>query len=679
MNKIYLVIFLIIFLCYFTFSFSILEYITPRQIQISQTPKFPITTPNTTEIISNSFLPIKSSGKINLKETHYISLFYKSSSIIKNPTLKCSIPNHTFTPKELIKYFKYKGYKKCSADISNNIVIKNNTIEATCLNQKTPLIYIDNEDLSLLGGEIPKLEFKAMKSADLGNGEYVFIQCDDKEKYSFVINRLKDSVLKKIQEKSLLLSHGNSTKSLSVLLLIFDSVSRDSSKRNWPRTMNLLESRIDKEKFVVYDFDKAGAIGFDTRDNIIPVLFGHNKSYHNNYLQNAQLSSSMISQKHAEIQSYALWNYYSNLGYATLFIYDTVMDYLAKSTGRQISADYAFVNFWKAAKKTFGYSEFADSQRCIGENNAHYYSFNYTEQFFANYKGYNRFAYVHTLAAHEDSGNVETIDQDLPDFLNNLFNIHKDEDLVIYMMSDHGRGNPNLAFSQKGYFDHRHVMNYIILSKSLEKSYSLTENLQHNTHELLGRYDINFSLKSLAHLPYGGMNVQNKSQERKKYPIDVVDIFNEKIKTNRTCDDIGYTFNMCLCRDYEEIDINDQLDVEIANKIIEMSLEHIRENRNDREICKEPEVKSIDGVYKFSFKDEEDGWDTSFKANYKVQDMKEVNVSAIFTMRNRMNQLEIVPNRKFPFDYFMAKGIQVFMQIVDIQIDSECEEVYCVC
>lgn len=684
MNKIYLIVFLSIFLCYFVFCFSILEYITPSQIQALRTVKYSSPSipppPSLTEENFNLFLPPKSPYKGNPIATPYINLYYKPLNITKKPSpSKCSVPNHTFTPKELIQNFKYKGYGKCSADIPNNIIIKNNKIIATCLNEKIPYMYIDNEELSLLGGEVSKVKFEAMETADLGYGEYVFVQCDDKEKYAFVINRFKESVSKKAQEKRLEISHGNFTKPLSVLLLIFDSVSRDSAQRNWPRTMELLETKIDREKFSVYDFDKAGAIGLDTRDNIIPVLFGQNESYHNEYLEGIKLSPNMMNPKHAEIQSYALWNYYSKMGYTTLFIYDTVLDYLARSTGRHISADYAFVNFWKAAKRTFGYSEFIDNQRCIGTNNALYYSLNYTEQFFINYKGHNRFAYIHTLAAHEDSGNVETIDQDLPDFLNNLFHIHNDEDLLIYMMSDHGRGNPDLAFSQKGYFEHRLVMNYIILSKSLEKSYSIKKNLQHNTHELLGRYDINFSLKSLAHFPYGGMSKEDKSQERMKYFVDVVDIFNEKIKENRTCEEIGYKFDMCLCRDYEEIDVNNQDDVEIVNKIIEMSLGHIGKSRNEREACKEPEVKNVSQAYKFGFKSEEDGWDTSFKVSYEVQDGNKVYVSAIFALRYRMNTLKISPSHKFPFDYFTAKGNQVFLQIVDIQVDGECEETYCVC
>ncbi|OMJ95814.1 hypothetical protein SteCoe_708 [Stentor coeruleus] len=682
MNKIYLIAFLSIFLCYFIFCFSILECITPSEIQALKSSKFTskiaFTPPSAKEEPFNPFLPVKSSYKDDFFTTNYITLYYKSLNTTKNPSSKCSIPNHVFTPKELIQYFKYKGYGKCSANTLNNIIINNNKIKATCLNDKNPYMYIDNENISLLGGEVSKIKFEAIENADLGNGEYVFIQCDDKEKYAFVFNRFKESVSKKAQEKRLEIANGNFTRPLSVLLLIFDSVSRGSAQRNWPKTMELLESK-NQKKFTVFDFEKAGAIGLDTRDNIIPVLFGQSEKYHSEFLQDTKLSPSMISPKHAEIQSYALWNYYSNLGYTTLFIYDTVLDYLARSTGRQISADYAFVNFWKAAKRTFGYSEFADNQRCIGTNNALYYSFNYTEQFFINYKGHNRFAYIHTLAAHEDSGNVETIDQDLPDFLNNLFHIHNDEDLVIYMMSDHGRGDSNLAFSHKGYFDHRLVMNYVILSKSLEKSFAMTENLQHNTHELLGRYDINFSLKSLAHLPYGGMSIEDKNKERMKYYVDVVDIFNEKIKENRNCEDIGYTFDMCPCRDYENIDVNNQEDVEIVNKIIEMSLEHIGKSRNEREICMEPEIIKVNEVYKFSFKSEEDGWDTSFKVNYQVQDKNQVYVSAIFALRKRISLLKISPSHKFPFDYFVAKGNQVFLQIIDIQIDSECQEIYCVC
>ena len=93
------------------------------------------------------------------------------------------------------------------------------------------------------------------------------------------------------------------------------------------------------------------------------------------------------------------------------------------------------------ATKIYSYSEFAENQRCLGSENAHYYSMNHTYQFFNNYKEHNRFGYVHISAAHEDTGNVKTIDDDLLNFLIKMLELfdNKQEDLAIMLIGDHGR------------------------------------------------------------------------------------------------------------------------------------------------------------------------------------------------------------------------------------------------
>lgn len=690
-RKVVKVIFLLVIL-YFSFSFFILDF----------SQSFILTG---TENISGIFLTIEEKNQttnesaiqdksleLNLIEQNHMNATTLSQepkfSITTQKVLdfssmsQCQIPEHEFTQEEIKKYFKYKSYGSCPGKGLELNTIKDNILNSACRNGNIPKTFLDDGSRQLLGGTIPKINYQPESIRNLGIAEYAFIECDKNEKYAYVINRFKDSISLKAQTKRKELSQNNSTRPLSVLLLIIDSVSKGSAERNFPRTMDLLNKILLSDKFSVYNFDKAGALELSTRPNIIPILFGQSADYHDKYLKGIKPNNQNQNSKFAEIQENALWNYYSKLGYVTLFSFETVMDYLAQSTGRFITADYVLANFWKAAKKIFGFSEFSETQRCLGTENAFFYGLNYTAQFFKNYKDHNRFAYVHTMAAHENTGNVQTIDHDLPQFLKYMLELHnnKEEDLLIYLMSDHGRGQKNLFFSLKGYFDHRRVFNYIILNKELEKSLNSKEYLSHNQKQLLGRYDINLSLKSLAHHPYGGLSEKEKLDIKSKYIVhDAIDLFNQKIKPNRTCEDIGFTSEMCLCRDYDYINFDDSDEKIITNKIIEISLDYISSNIHSRTICAKPVFNKIISGSKFYLKFKHNGWDTNYRLEYTVQSGNIVYVSVSFATKKRVDKQKIAGINKLPFTYFDVGGTEVYLEIEEVLIRNSCGQTLCVC
>ncbi|OMJ78542.1 hypothetical protein SteCoe_21603 [Stentor coeruleus] len=631
----------------------------------------------TTNIVSNS--------KTNIISNSTTNIVLNPTSDYSSPS-QCRIPDHDFTQEEIKKYFKYNQYGSCPGKGLELNTIKDNVVISTCHNGNIPKTFIDDGSPQILGGTMSTIKYQSGSIRDLGNGEYIFIDCDKNEKYAYVINRFKDSISLKAQSKRKELSQNNSTRPLSVLLLIIDSVSKGSAERNFPRTMDLLNKNLLSfplnNKFSVYNFEKAGALELSTRPNIIPIIFGQSSDYHDNYLKGIKLNNYKQNQKFTEIQEYALWNYYSKLGYVTMFSFETVMDYLAQSTGRFITADYVLANFWRASKKIFGFSEFREAQRCFGTENALFYGLNYTAQFFKNYKNHNRFAYVHTMAAHENTGNVQTIDHDLPQFLEYILELHnnKEEDLLIYLMSDHGRGQKDLYFSLKGYFDHRQVINYIILNKELEKSLNSQENLSHNQKHLLGRYDINLSLKSLAHHPYGGLSEKEKLDIKNKYIVrDAIDLFNQKIKPDRTCEDIGFTSDMCLCRDYDDINFDNSEEKIITSKIIELSLNYILSNRHDTIKCAKPIFNEIVSGSKFYLKFKSNGWDTNYRLDFSVQGDNIVYVSANFATKKRVEKLKIAGVNKMPFTYFNVYETEVYLEIEEVIIRNTCEKILCVC
>lgn len=679
-----LVIFFILIL-YFVTSFFILEsyeIFSPQSVKSSYNPAAGYSSKwmiQSTDLSNTKFKSNHSYNTLNfINNTNTQPFIYNISNT------QCFIPYYDFTPEEIEVYFKYKSYGDCPGKDMNTI--ENNILHISCHNKKPPKSYIDDGSRQLLGGSTPSMKYQSGTTRNLGVGEYAIVDCGKNEKYAFVINKFKESASLKAQQIRQNLSQNQTTKPLSVLLLILDSVSRGSAKRNFPKTMEFLHKTLYEtqynNKFSVYDFDKSGTLGLSTRPNIIPILYGQNVSYHDMYFKDSKLSSSNLYPKYANLQENALWMYYSKLGYVTMFSFESILDYLPKSTGRVIYADHVLANFWKAAKKAFGYSEFSENQRCFGVNNAHYYSLNYTAQFFANYKGHNKFAYVHTLAAHESSGNVQTIDKDLGKFLKHILKLHtnNEEDLLVYLMSDHGRGEPTLIFSQKGYFDHRVTLNYIILNQELENSLGSQHTLKHNSKQLLSRYDINLSLKSLAHHPYGGMSQDDKASIKNSYTInEVVDIFHEKIRTDRTCGDIGVSSDMCLCRDYEEIDYENNEETIIIQKIVEISEGFLLSKINDRIICEKPRINEVIYGSKFYLKHKSDGWDSNYRLIYEVQNENNVYVSVNFATKERVEALKLKKNNELPNDYFFVGETHVFIQIEDVWVRNMCGKSLCVC
>lgn len=92
---------------------------------------------------------------------------------------------------------------------------------------------------------------------------------------------------------------------------------------------------------------------------------------------------------------------------------------------------------------------------------------------------------------------MRTLDEDLMMFLQKTFEMfdNEDEDFVMFLISDHGRAVEKMSFTVKGYLEAMVPMTYIIMNKELEDALNSQKVLQHNTERLIGRYDINLSLK----------------------------------------------------------------------------------------------------------------------------------------------------------------------------------------
>lgn len=311
-------------------------------------------------------------------------------------------------------------------------------VNITCQEEETPYIAVGlKRKEEKLGGEKVFLDWKIRPDGEeMGDREYVFGRCGRTWTEGLLVNWFNasaaaraDSTVRTLRERQGL--PGN-YRPLAVYMVMLDSVSRLHFNRSFPHTMRYLRNASQYEEVgEMYDFEVNNAAGGNTAPNMIPLLFGHSLSTHQSRLHNLTL---------ADLQESSLWKTYERAGFVTLLGYDSVWDYLSKYIGKDVATDHVVANFYKAAKKIFGYEDNLTKPRCFGCSNAHNYLLNYLSDYHSNYHGFNRFAYLHLSPGHEKTGLViRTADQDLLNFLEKMVqNAAKNpnEDMVL-MVKEH--------------------------------------------------------------------------------------------------------------------------------------------------------------------------------------------------------------------------------------------------
>ena len=77
------------------------------------------------------------------------------------------------------------------------------------------------------------------------------------------------------------------------------------------------------------------------------------------------------------------------------------------------------------------------------------------------YKGINKFSFVHVGATHEKTGTyLQLADKDLSDFLDAA--LKKDENTVVFLLGDHGSRYGKIAHSERGAVEVRLPMLFML-------------------------------------------------------------------------------------------------------------------------------------------------------------------------------------------------------------------------
>ncbi|OMJ88736.1 hypothetical protein SteCoe_9281 [Stentor coeruleus] len=410
---------------------------------------------------------------------------------------------------------------------------------------------------------------------------------------------------KKYAEEKMNYFNTTNTKPMTVVVFVVDSISRQGLFRCIPKTIEFLNYNvIDPEgkyskKFAMYEFPLSNSIQAFTVPNLVPLLYGISEDLAKEFLAEKDINKPEHANFFTELQyKFSLFEHYRQHGFVTMFLNDVVTDYLSKITGRVIITDHQASNFWKLGNKFFGYSDFNSKDQCIGSNLPHYFSLKYLKEYLHNYKGNNRFAYVHINTAHAGIGTrLNIADNDFIGFFNEVLREYKelDEDFTFLFIGDHGTSRGD--FLNIDGFAERVNPPYLLLSnKELVFRLKAHYNLEMNAFRLVSKYDWHKTLKMLAMAPYIDQPSEQYLNGKK---LDGTFMFQETIHENKTCDDAGITPKYCLSIKFIDIDPlsykqKDDLNYYIQNAITLINKVHQRNGCNTVTLSQVLRISKLD-------------------------------------------------------------------------------------
>ncbi|CAG9312109.1 unnamed protein product [Blepharisma stoltei] len=516
-----------------------------------------------------------SNQNFSLTHTNFSRLVESADEHLKtllepnDPPLRCLPEKFGYTRTTAKELFPDVDWPTCAKKIGEEKQIIyidpiENTLSMNCSNGKGWYSLGINPHEEMTGFQVYLEDLNEYKGAPitLKHGEeWAFGTCTEKKKTLFegatyslrrnqtAIERTQQK-MKEMQHKAKVAHNSTETKPLTVIILIIDSLSRRHFYRKLPKTIEYLNS-IDSSKFSLFDFKIHNVMGDNSLPNTYPVWTGKtllpqtSEERHENMVKKADL-----------IGAESIWHYLIERGWITLFDIEFCNNYMAYKTGRRIDTDHMTGVFWCAAERLSGYLDITETQRCIGNQNSHFYSLNNTIQFVNSYEGLNKWAHVTTEAGHEHTGSViSSLDDDLVWFLKKILQT-KDE-LVLFMMGDHGMRYGDWYKLLEGSIEHKLPMLITLASNSLlddiPNSY---DSLYHNSNRLMSKLDLHRTLKHLAHVPYY-RGYTKESPEYFEWDAETnksLSLLLDKIPNDRSCQDINIEPFYCSCLVFTKID-----------------------------------------------------------------------------------------------------------------------------
>lgn len=380
--------------------------------------------------------------------------------------------------------------------------------------------------------------------------EHIFVQCYDAigkvifvNFHTFIFD--KPAVEKRCNERFKERQDSKSVKeSLSILIIIIDSVSRLNAMRFMPKTVKYL-----METMNATDMAGFNKVGYGTFHNMIPALTG--KFYE-------ELPWSFEKPVIFDNFTY-VWNKYSDQGYRTYYAEDypfgALFDY--KKPGFQSSpADYynrhLFLSMYQQKLK-FTYNE----ENCILHKGQSNWVLDPAYDFLERFNSSPTFCFqLITRLTHDYLERTAGADQVYYDYFNKLNDNKLLENTMMVVMADHGMRFGDIRKWYIGLMEERLPMLYVTFPKWFGEKYPQhMMNFRTNSKRLTTHFDLHKTWLDV--LNFDGKIPQWKKSDR------AISFFSD-MPEDRSCADAAVDPHWCTCSSLESVSVNDKSVTEAA-------------------------------------------------------------------------------------------------------------------
>lgn len=367
---------------------------------------------------------------------------------------------------------------------------------------------------------------------------------------------------KKVLEKINNTEENNKT--LSVLLVGIDSISRLNLIRSLPKTHEFLKNNNWTE---LLGYNK---VADNTFPNVMALLTGLNES----------LAYSICNPKQIGYLDKCkfLWHNYSDFNYITAYSEDEALintfNYNKKGFVNP-PVDYYFRPYFMASEKLKIVKKDGMSY-CTGPETSGERVLNIAKDFAVTFKKNAKFGlfWMNTFS-HNDINSVSGMDEKLRNFLNDIKNEGVLDNTMVVFFSDHGMRFGKVRLTRSGWLEERLPFIFISLPQWFQENYSQEfANLQVNSRKLTSPYDLYMTLQDV--LVISG---KNHTMEPSTSCPHCRSLF-RAISTDRSCEEAGISQHWCTCRGYKYISPKNSMVIKAAHLILD-GVEKIKNTKRD--------------------------------------------------------------------------------------------------
>lgn len=374
-----------------------------------------------------------------------------------------------------------------------------------------------------------------------------------------VIN-MTPQIKKRIQENP---TQTNDSRTLSVLLVGIDSISRLNSIRQLPRTLKYLDINGWTE---LKGYNK---IADNTFPNLMALLTG---------LEGGAAYNICLPKEPGRLDNCSfVWTKYHDNGYVTAYAEDaaqiSTFNYL-KVGFTKAPTDYYFRPFMKAIETGLKTVDKYGMHYCVGPVSAGDRILSYAKDFattFANSAHFGLF-WMNTFS-HNDLNMPSGMDNAMLQFFEELSDRGVTKNSMIVFFSDHGIRFGQIRKTKIGWLEERLPFIYIYMPIWFREKFPTEfKNLQTNVNRLSTPYDLHMTLQDVLVLS-GKINSTVPS-----VGCPTCHSLFTEINNNRSCEDASISPHWCMCNTYTVVPVTNATVQRAAAYIVAQINEYIEKS-----------------------------------------------------------------------------------------------------